>query len=185
MINEVVIEYGMPIEYWKKAFIDGLEEHGVIYDDKMITNICASLSATINVYLSSMGYRPKSTLQYRKGLSARLWEAGLKLEISTNRVMWKYLEYFTDVEDYSPCFNIEIKICDYEKATKDMIFVGVNTDHKTGIVKHPKYSEEYASLTRKVDLLRLMAERSTEPEIMKDLATQIVDVLDILIRRLD
>ena len=185
MLKEVEIEYGTPMEMWKKNLKDGLEEHGIVYDDNMITNMCSSLCSKISEYLTKMGYRPKSTIHYRKGLSARLYANGLKLEIVTNRVMWKYLEYFTDVEDYSPCFDLDIKICDYEKATKDMLFVGVNTDHPMGIVKHPKYSEEYASLTRKIDLLRLMADRTTEPEIMKELTNQIIDVLDILIRRID
>ena len=185
MINETKLKYDATIEEWKDNLRNGLEEHGVIYNDNMLNNMCSSLSRVLINYLTSMGYRPKANYSYRKGLASRLDKEGLEVSIKTNRIMWKYLEYFTDVVEYDICFDVEIKICDLEKAVKDMIFIGVNTDNPKGIVRHPKFSEEYASITSKLDLLKMLISRQSDPDVMVELTTQILEILELIVRRLD
>ena len=185
MINETKLKYDDTIEGWKNNLKLGLEEHGVVYDDTMLNNMCSSLSRVLINYLTDMGYRPKANYSYRKGLANRLYKLGLEVSIATNRIMWKYLEYFTDVVEYDICFDVEIRICDLEKATKDMIFVGVNTDNPKGIAKHPKISEEYASITNKLDILKMLIKRQSDPKVMVELTTQILEILELIVRRLD
>ena len=185
MINETKLKYEDTLEEWKNKLKEGLEEHGVVYNDEMLSNMCSSLNRALVNYLTEMGYRPTANYSYRKGLARRLDKEGLEVSIKTNRIMWKYLEYFTDIKEYDICFDIEIKICDLEKAMRDMIFIGVNTDKPRGIVRHPKYSEEYASITNKLDLMKMLISRQSDPEVMKELTTQIMEILELIIRRID
>lgn len=185
MLEEIEIIYSSTQEEWREAFKKGLDEHGIIYTDEMITNMCVSLNNTIYRYLTFIGYRPKFTHQYRVGFTKRMGDAGLKLSIYTNNLMWKYLEYFTDIKDYSKCFDINIVISDYDMATKDMIFVGVSRDNKIGVANHPKYSKDYISLTRQIELLKIMANKDLDRDIIQNMLKQIIDILDIMIRSKD
>ena len=105
----------------KKAF----KTNNIIYSDRIINNMCKSLNYIIIKYLSSMGYRPKNTYEYRVDLAKRLRKYGLKIYIRSNKLLWEYLECFEDLEDYSKCFDISIEIEDLEKACKDIIYVSV------------------------------------------------------------
>ena len=105
---DVKIKYDEPTSSWGTQFKEALDENGIIYDEQMILNICRSLDNTVCDFLYANGYKPRPNLSYRVGLIKRLRKNGLTLSITTNYVFWKYLEYFTDITDYSKCFNIKI-----------------------------------------------------------------------------
>jgi hypothetical protein len=184
-VKDVVIKYDEVFSVWEDNFKKALDYNGIIYTDDMITNICRSLSNTVSDYLLTMGYRPKNTYSYRLGFMKRLSQSGLTLNIKTNWVFWKYLEYFTDLTDYSKGFDIKIEIENIELATKDMRFYAVTSDNKRGVVSHPIHSKEYAEITKKLDLARTMAKNGSDPRIIRDITSNILDILDYLVRRVD
>ena len=184
-MKDLRFKYDDTIDNWKCVFKEGLEQAGIIYDDEMISNMCGSLSSKIIKYLTLMGYRPNNTYSYRVGLARRLGKEGLAMKITTNKIFWKYLEYFTDIEDYSKCFNVEVVVDNIELATKDLIFVGVKTNKSHLEINQPTYSEEYAEITKKLDIIKVMTQNCEEPKVVKDIIIEISDILDYLIGRLD
>lgn len=184
-MRDIILKFDDTISGWKDTFIEGLEQAGIVYDDTMLNNMCNSLNNAIIRYLTRMGYKPNKTQSYRLGLIKRLYKYGLGVHMATNRIFWKYLEYFTDVEDYSKCFNIEILIVNVEKATKDLIFVGVKTNKDNLEIKQPTYSEDYAKITEKLDLVKVMADKCLDPKVLKDTIMEIINILDYLIGRTD
>lgn len=184
-MKDIIINYTDSFTNWENKFKEKLDEAGVLHTDEMIYNICSSLSNTIIAYLSANGYRPNNTYSYRVGLAKRLEKHGLAISIRTNALLWKYLEYFTDLTDYSKCFDIKIYIDNIDIATKDLIFVGVSTNKLQGMVPQPIYSEEYAKITQKLDLLKVMVKNELEPKLIKEIVEQITDMLEYLIRRTD
>lgn len=126
MLEEIEIEYDTPYDQWQSVIIDCLNARDIVYNMELPEMICRSLKQSIFNKLKEWKYKPKETLQYRQGLVRKLKREGLKLSITSNNILWKYLEYFTDVENYSACFNISMIVIDYEKASNNLIFVGVS-----------------------------------------------------------
>ena len=182
---DVKIKYDEPTSSWGTQFKEALDENGIIYDEQMILNICRSLDNTVCDFLYANGYKPRPNLSYRVGLIKRLRKNGLTLSITTNYVFWKYLEYFTDITDYSKCFNIKIEIENLELATKDLIFVSVNTDHKTAFVEQPTLSEEYTKVKDKLNFLRGLVDKDADKRLIKHMLNHIIDLVDYLFRRTD
>lgn len=184
-MKEVYIKYDSSTDDWKECLKVGLEEHGVIYNDTMLSNMCNSLESTTIKFLTDAGYKPRKGLMYRRGFITRISKHGLTLSIKTNYIFWKYLEYFNDLTDYSKCFDISIDIDNLELATKDMIFIGVNTNNTQGIVNHPLHCEEYADITKKLEFVKSLVDKSDDTRIIKDMLDHIIDVVDYLVRSID
>lgn len=184
-MKDIKLKYDDTIENWKLTFKENLEQMGIVYTDEMLFNMCSSLNNSLIIYLTKMGYRPNLSYSYRVGLTKRLSKHGLALSITTNRLFWKYLEYFTDLDNYSSCFNIDIEVVDKELATKDLIFVGVKTNQDRLEIRQPTHSEEYAEITQKLDIVKGLVGVCTEKQILQDIITDISDILDYIIRRLD
>lgn len=184
-MKDIVFKFADNVDDWKLTIIDSLQKASITYDNIMLNNMCNSLNTAILRYLTKVGYRPNKTQSYRLGLLKRLSKYGLGVKMTTNNIFWKYLEYFTDVEDYSKCFNIEILIVNVEKATKDLIFVGVKTNKDNLEIKQPTYSEDYAKITEKLDLVKVMADKCLDPKVLKDTIMEIINILDYLIGRTD
>ena len=184
-MKDIIINYTDSFTNWENKFKEKLDEAGVLHTDEMIYNICSSLSNTIIAYLSANGYRPNNTYSYRVGLAKRLEKHGLAISIRTNALLWKYLEYFTDITDYSKCFNIKIEIENLELATKDLIFVSVNTDHKAAFVEQPTLSEEYTKVKDKLNFLKGLVDKDADKRLIKDMLNHIIDIVDYLFRRTD
>lgn len=183
-MKDIVFKFADNIDDWKLTIIDSLQKASITYDNIMLNNMCNSLNTAILRYLTKVGYRPNKTQSYRLGLLKRLSKYGLGVKMTTNNIFWKYLEYFTDIEDYSKCFNVEIIIENVEIATKDLIFVGVKTN--SGLeVKQPTHSEDYAKITEKLELVKTMADKCMDPRILKKTIMEIVNILDYLIGRVD
>lgn len=178
-------KYDDTFDDWKQEFKRGLDVMGIIYNDEMLTNLVSSLDKTITKYLLSLYYKPRSYLSYRKGFLSRVRKHGLDLSIRTNDLLWKYLEYFTDLTDYSKCFDIELYIADVEVATKDIIFVGVKGQDLQVGIPQPIYEKEYVEIRNKLDLVKELVQTDANPKKVKDVIIQIADILDYLIRRLD
>lgn len=184
-MQEVFIKYDTTFEEWSNEFKKGLEEHGVVYNDTMLSAICNSLNNTITKYLTAIGYRPRGTQSYRKGFINKLKQNGLAFNIKTNYVFWKYLEYFTDLTEYSRGFDLSIDIENIELATKDMIFVSVNGVDTQGVVNHPLHCEEYTDILNKLEFVKGLVDKNADVRIIKDMLNHITDIVDYLIRRVD
>lgn len=184
-MKEVYIKYDSTYEAWKECFKVGLEEHGVIYDDTMLTNMCRSLDITATKFLSDAGYKPRSNLSYRIGFINRISKHGLTLTIKTNYIFWKYLEYFTDLTDYSKGFTLSIDIEDFELATKDMIFVGVNTNEPRGYVNHPKHFMEYTEVAEKLEFVKSLVGKTKDIKLINEMLDHIIGIVDYLVRSID
>ena len=158
-MNEIEINYEETYDVWAKNISNILEERNIIYDEKTINRIQHSILVKTNNFLTSVGYKPKENLSYRRGLVQRLAKEGLKLNIKSNRVLWKYLEYFLDLDDYTKCFDVSIDIDNYEIATKDMIFVSVKQDQINYEVpalvesEHKKVNKETLDVLKKLNSL--------------------------------
>ena len=79
----------------------------------------------------------------------------------------------------------KIVVDNIELATKDLIFVGVKTNKSHLEINQPTYSEEYAEITKKLDIIKVMTQNCVEPKVVKDIIIEITDILDYLIGRLD
>ena len=96
----------------------------------------------------------------------------LKFETDAS-VNWKgYVRNWKDID------NLEL-------ATKDMIFIGVNTNNTQGIVNHPLHCEEYADITKKLEFVKSLVDKSADTRIIKDMLDHIIDVVDYLVRSID
>lgn len=179
-MNEIEINYEETYDVWAKNISNILEERNIIYDEKMINRIQHSILIKTNNFLISVGYKPKENLSYRKGLIERLTKNGLKLTIQSNRILWKYLEYFLDLEDYTKCFDVSIDINDYEIATKDMIFVSVKQDQINYEVPALVESNHKKINKETLDVLKKLSERVNDEKL-----NLIIDILDNLVEEED
>lgn len=184
-MEDVILKYDDTLNNWRNTFKEALDNAGIVNDETMLSSMVRSLNLALKTYLTNMGYRPNATYSYRKGLTQRLKTHGLKINIKTNYIFWKYLEYFTDVEDYSNCFDISIDIENIEVATKDMLFFAVNIDQPKGVVQQPIHCIEYTEVRNKLDFVKTLVEKSADERIIKDMLDHIIDILDYIIRRTD
>lgn len=179
-LKEIEINFEEPYNKWADKIIDSLESHKIIYDTMMINRIQKSIIEKVNLYLIQVGYKPKDHLSYRINLVDRLKREGLKLSIRSNEILWKYLEYFLDLDDYTNCFDVEIIIGDYDKATKDMIFVSIRPNKinfaKEALIETNKHKINKENL----DLVRKLNEQEKDEKI-----ELILKVLDRLVEEED
>lgn len=158
--SEIEIKFDEPYNKWADKIIEGLENHNIIYDTMMINRIQKSIVNKANSYLINIGYKPKDHLSYRVNLVSRIKREGLKFSIKSNKLLWKYLEYFLDLEDYKDCFDIEIIVDNYDKAIKDTIFISVKQDHinlaKDALIKSNNYkiNKENLDILKKLNTLQ-------------------------------
>lgn len=174
-LKEIEFIYDEPYEKWAKKITHALDSRRIIYDSMMINRIQSSVIKKCESYLLSVGYKPQNHLSYRKNLVSRLSREGLKLSIKSNRILWKYLEYFIDLDDYTKCFDVEIIVDDLEKATKDTIFISVQTDQinlaKEALIETNKHKINKENL----DLVRKLNEIQKDEKI--DLILKVLDNL--------
>lgn len=113
----------------------------------------------------SVGYKPKDNLSYRKNLVDRLKREGLKLSIISNRILWLYLEYFLDLDDYTDCFDISIVVDNIEVATKNTIFISVKQD-KINLAKEALIeTDKHAINKENLELVKKLNEEEKDPKI--------------------
>lgn len=149
------ISFTDDIKEWKHILIENLKENNIDYNDSIITNILNSINYKINKYLLSIGYKPKNSITYRKDLEKRLYKKGLFVWIRSNKLLGKYLEYFTDIEDYTKCFDVEIKVIDRDKLSKNMYFVQLRDDNRISFgADLLNHSEKYLNLVNNLELLK-------------------------------
>lgn len=162
---EIEIKYEETYDKWADTIRKGLEARNIVYDSKMINRIQNSIKIKVNTYLINVGYKPKENLGYREGLIYRLKKEGLKLTIKSNKTLWKYLEYFLDLDDYTNCFDVQIEIGDLEVATKDTIFISVKSD-KINLAKEALIETNKHKLNKEnLDLVRKLNEQEKDPKI--------------------
>lgn len=117
-MKDIIIQYDTYYDKWISIIRSALEERNINHDDKMIQFIFDSLKNKVEEFLKEKGYEPTKLFLWRKDFVKKLKSYGMKLDIKSNDILWKYLEYFTDVEDYSKCFDVKIIISDWNKASK-------------------------------------------------------------------
>lgn len=178
-------KYDDTFDDWKQEFKRGLNAQGVIYTDDMITNLVRSLDLTIIKYLTSLYYKPKSNWSYRRGFIKRVSKHGLDLSIKSNETLWKYLEYFTDLTDYSKCFDIELYIANVEVATKDVIIVGVGEYETKITIPQPIHKKEYVEICEELDDAKEILKHASNSQSLNKAITKLSKVVEYLIGRLD
>lgn len=127
-MGDIVIKYDTDHNEWKDIIKYTLTQNEIKYNQLMLDNIFRSLILAIDNFLIFAKYKPKNTLEYRKRLIDKLHKYNLELNITSNKTLWKYLEYFNDLDDYKKGFNISIDIKDINKCMDDLIFVNVITE---------------------------------------------------------
>lgn len=164
-LKEIEINFEETYDIWADKIIQGLEARDILYNELIINRIQQSIRIKVNSYLISIGYKPKENLSYRKNLIKRLKKEGLKLTIKSNKILWKYLEYFLDIDDYTKCFDVSIEIDDLILASKDTIFVSVKSD-KINLAKEALIETNKHKLNKEnLDLVRKLNEQEKDPKI--------------------
>ena len=180
-LNQIEIQYDTYYDKWLQCIQQGLNEHDIIYQPELPTVICQSVKVNVDKYLKNNGYRPKKYFYYRKDLASRLRKYGLKLQIKSNNVLWKYLEYFTDIEDYSLCFDIGIVVYDVQKAMKDCIFVLVD-NNIVGIPKQPINTDKHINMVEQINFLR---QYNKQYNVDNEFNNKLLDLLEDIVKEFD
>lgn len=108
-MKEIEIDFDTYYDEWVNQIKEGLREHNVVFDDSFLpVVICRSLIYTVEKFLQDNGYKYDSSIYGKRRFCNKLKKQGKKLKIISNYVLWKYLEYFLDLTDYSKCFDISI-----------------------------------------------------------------------------
>lgn len=173
-MEEIQIKYDTYYDNWLAEIRENLNKRDIVYDDQLPINICNSLKEQVKLYLEKLGYKPTRYFSYRKGLVGRLKSRGLSLQIVSNRLLWIYLEYFTDIKDYSKCFDIDIILDDETKI--DLV---KNKDYdKLSATKYiPIRSHDYALIEEKINWIR---SQNKYPLTRMELLDGILDILEDL-----
>ena len=170
---EIEIRYEETYDRWAKEISNILEKRHIVYDTKTINRIQQSILKKTNDYLFSVGYKPKDNLSYRKNLVDRLKREGLKLSIISNRILWLYLEYFLDLDDYTDCFDISIVVDNIEVATKNTIFISVKQD-KINLAKEALIeTDKHAINKENLELVKKLNEE--EKDLKIDLILKVLE----------
>lgn len=124
---QIQIRYDTYYDNWINTIKIALDCNGINYNDNLLKLIFNSLVYSVQQYLLEMGYKPRNKFVYRQGLVKKLKHDNLYLQIQSNNLLWLYLDYFTDLEDYSKCFDIQIVTYTQEQTLEERI---LNLKHK-------------------------------------------------------
>lgn len=183
-MEEIDIDFSAYYDKWVNSIEQGLKSRDIVFDNTLPLTICNSLRRTICKFLSDRGYRPIDNYVYRKNLTKRLKAQGLKLEIRSNRILWKYLEYFTDLDDYSLCFDIRICICDLDKAKQSNINITKTPlCYELSLDKFISKSEGYYIVLNEIDELKDLYNISNNN--LDTVINKIITILQMLLDRLE
>lgn len=117
--KQFTIQFDTPYEKWVEDIKQGLDNNGILYDTEVPINICKSLILTTNKVLKFNGHKPRKYFYYRCNVVKKLRTMNKRLEIKSNNTLWKCLEYFTDLKDFSSCFDINIVSLNGNKLNTD------------------------------------------------------------------
>ena len=175
MKKQIELKYDESYNKWAEKIERGLDRNNVAHTSTMINRIQSSAIKKCESYLLSIGYKPRNHLSYRKNLASRLASEGLKLSIKSNRILWLYLDYFLDIDDYTNCFDVEVIIDNIEVATKNTIFISVKQD-KINLAKEALIETNKHKINKQnLDLVRKLNEVQKDKKI--DIILKVLDNL--------
>lgn len=181
--SEIEINYDTYYDIWLRSIETALKERDIQqWNENLPVIICKSLRKTVEKYLINLNYKPRNQLEYRKKLVKRLDECGLQLIIRSNKILWLYLDYFTDLTDYSKCFDIKICVKDIDKALSKVTYKSINIADNVieGLFELPRSTQNQVIIDRKIEMLKQKA-TSEQNRNLKLIA----DILDMLNERED
>ena len=182
-MKEIEIDFSAYYDKWVNNIEEGLRSRDIAFDTTLPLTICSSLRRTVCKFLSKRGYRPIDNFTYRSSLAKRLAKEGLKLEIRSNRLLWKYLEYFTDLDDYSLCFDIQVCIADLDKARMHNVDIKKTPlCYELSIDNFLSNSEQYYQISDEINELKNLKDVSNNCEIKLD---KVVQILQLFLDRLE
>lgn len=150
-MKQINLEFNDFYDNWLKIIIQGLREHDIVFDEQLPINICNSVKSNVRAFIINLGYSPKNTIYYRVNFLNRLRNNGLDLVIQSNELLWKYLEYFTDLDNYDKCFDIRLIVINKEKAAKSTIIKNSNAEI---ILTQPIHKEDTEDINRDIKNLQ-------------------------------
>ena len=148
----ITVQYDTFYDVWLNKIIEALDLKGIDYAKSLPQRINKSLQNTVNKFLKDNGYKILSTLEYRKNLVKRLEEKGLYLSIKSNSTLWLFLDYFTDLNDYSKCFDIEFKVIDTQKLMEECHII-TNKKEYIPYIKQPIKSKRRKTIDSYIYML--------------------------------
>lgn len=173
-LEQIEIQYDTYYDDWLDR-IDAVLKHKHIKNhDDISARICRSLRNITDYFLQINGFRPKNYLSYRKTLIRRLNDYGLCFKITSNDTLWKYLEYFTDVDDYSKCFDVRIIVKDMYVAADKCKYKLVNNEI-VGFIEPTVKTEEYDTIKNELYILENKAAMTKDSNLK-----HIVKILTLL-----
>lgn len=160
-MSQIKLDYDDFYDNWLDIIKNELKLHDVIFTPDIPINICNSVKSCVNIFLKTLGFTVKNTIFYRVSFMTKLHNQGLDLIIQSNNTLWLYLDYFTDLENYSRAFDINLVVIDGKKFENSRFS---NNTYK--VIKPNNITTEYIN---------------TKIQELKDKnSTNISDILDIL-----
>lgn len=150
-MKQINLKYADFYDNWVKVITQGLRDHDIVFDDQLPITICNSVKSDVRAFIINLGYTPKNTIYYRLGFIDRLNKQGLDLVIQSNNILWKYLEYFTDLDDFSNCFDIRLIVIDKIKASKSVVIKNSNAKI---ILTQPIHKDDTADINKDIISLK-------------------------------
>lgn len=117
------IDFGSSFNIWKNTIQTNLEINN-IQNAKSITNlILESLKQKCCEYFTIYGF-PEYQIRHNKQSVLEYFEKfGLKINITSNNTLWLILSYFTDIKDYTNCFDINICVKNVKIVNEKVIYI--------------------------------------------------------------
>lgn len=150
-MKQINLEFDDFYDNWLKIIIQGLRERDIVFNEQLPVNICNSVKSSVKAFIINLGYSPRDTIYYRKNFLNRLKNNGLDLVIQSNELLWKYLEYFIDLDNYDKCFDIRLIIINKAKAAKSTIIKNSNAKI---ILTQPIHKEDTEDINRDIKNLQ-------------------------------
>lgn len=165
-MKQIVLRYDDFYDNWVKIITQCLRYNEVVFNENLPLLLCENVKVDARAFVIKLGYTPKNNVYYRVNLINRLKSQGLDMCIESNDILWKYLEYFTDIDDFSKCFDINLVVINKDKAIKSKVLLNM-TDDKY-ILTQPIHKQSTLDINNKIKELN-------EQDVIN-----INDILDIL-----
>lgn len=151
-MKQIVLRYDDFYDNWVKIITQCLRDNDVIFNENLPLILCENVKVDARAFVIKLGYTPKNNVYYRVNLINRLKSQGLDMCIESNDILWKYLEYFTDIDDFSKCFDINLVVVNKDKAIKSKVLLNM-TDNKY-ILTQPIHKQSTLDINDKIKELK-------------------------------
>lgn len=162
-MKQIIIKYDTDFQQWSEEVEKCLIYNNIIYDSDIITSICNSIDLCCIKCLKENKFQPKHTLKYRSNLVNKLRYNKMKISIVSNNLLWLYLSTFSDLTDYTKCFNVSLLPIDEAIKTDRTVYKSLVTHSYNTINNNIDLFKE----TKNVDILvKILKQLNRKGEIV-------------------